>query len=115
MNIQTPAEGILQQHDWGSTKAYKVTCDCGSDDHSHNVWIEASETGVSVTVYTISKSKWWEVNRWQNIWKLLTEGYIEFEECIMLSDQQALNYAGTLKKAIADVKQFKEARSRIKS
>ena len=108
MKAQIPAEGVLLQKDYGDAKVYKVACDCGSDEHSHSVWVEASDTEVSVTVYTRLRSKWWTTTRWQKIWQLLTKGYIELEESIMLSDQQALNYAETLKKAIADVKQFKK-------
>lgn len=111
MKAEKPADGILMNHDWGRSKSYKVVCNCGSDEHSHDVWVEASDTGVAVTIYTKLKSKWWGVNRWQNIWKLLTQGYIEIEECIMLSDQQALNYAETLKQAVKDVQDFKESRS----
>jgi hypothetical protein len=107
IKAQTPAEGILVNHNWGSTKSYKVVCDCGSDEHSHNVWVEASDTGVTVTVYTKLTSKWWSMDRWQKIWQLLIKGHIELEECIMLSDQQAINYAETLKSAVKDVQEFK--------
>jgi hypothetical protein len=35
-------------------------------------------------------------------------GYVEYEASIIMSEQQALNYAETLKSAIIDVKQFRE-------
>jgi hypothetical protein len=43
------------------------------------------------------------MNRWQKIWCLLTRGYIEYETSIIMSEQQALNYAATLEKAVADL------------
>ena len=105
---QKPAEGILKRHDWGDAMTYQVVCECGDANHDHNVWIEADDTGVTVTTYTQQKSKWWELNRWQKLWTLLTRGYIEYEASIIMKEQQALNYAETLKWAIMDVKSFKK-------
>jgi hypothetical protein len=39
---------------------------------------------------------------------LLTRGYIEYEGSIIMTEQQAFNYAETLKKAVEDVKNFKK-------
>jgi hypothetical protein len=105
---QAPAEGILKQGDWGDAKSYQVICECGDSDHSHNVWVEADNDRVTVTTYTKQKSKWWSLNRWQTIWILLTRGYVEYEANIIMTRQQALNYAETLKSAIKDVKEFKK-------
>ena len=105
---QTPAVGILKLNDWGNSITYRVVCQCSDQNHNHDVWVEAEDTGVSVITYTQQKSKWWELSRWQTIWTLLTQGYIEYEASIVMSEQQALNYAETLKLAIADVKKFKE-------
>ena len=58
---------------------------------------------------TTQKSKWWSLNRWQTIWILLTKGYVEHEANIIMTEQQALNYAETLKKAIKDVSAFKKS------
>ena len=108
MKAQTPAEGILQTRDWGNSKSYTVTCECCGGDCAHNVWVEADETGVTVNTYTEQKTNFWSMNRWQHIWKLLTTGCIEYEASIIMSEQQALNYAETLKSAIKDVRTFKK-------
>ena len=109
MKVEAPAEGILKRSDWGSAKTYQVVCECSDPNHDHNVWVEAEdEYGVTVTIYTTSKSKWWELNRWKKIWILLTKGYIEEEVSIIMREQQALNYAEALKKAVEDVKAFKK-------
>ena len=100
MKVQTPAEGILLRKDYGDSKVYEIVCECGDCDHSHNVWVEAEDHGVTVTIYTQQKTKWWEQNRWQTIWTLLTKGYVERESTLIMGEQQALNYAETLKKAI---------------
>ena len=107
---ETPAEGILIRKDYGDAKSYTVPCECCGSSCEHNVWIEADETGVSVTTYTQQKTKWWELNRWQIIWRLLTRGYVEYEATIIMSRQQALNYSETLKLAIKDVESFRNTR-----
>jgi hypothetical protein len=40
------------------------------------------------------------------MWQLLTRGYVEYEASIIMTEQQALNYATTLLSAVADVKEF---------
>lgn len=108
MNSQVPAEGIYLHKDWGDSVMYGVTCECTDPTHQHNVWIEADETGVTVTTYTQQKTKWWSLNRFRIIWTLLTKGYVEYEASLIMSEQQALNYSETLKKAVADVREFKK-------
>jgi hypothetical protein len=110
MKAQKPAEGILKRNDWGDTKVYKVSCDCGSSDHDHNVWVEADDTGIAVTTYTQVTSKFWELDRWTTIWKLLTLGYVEYESSTIMNKQQALNYAETLKTAVNEVVEFERQR-----
>ena len=111
MKLQEPAEGILKTNDWGDSKVYRVTCNCGASDHDHHLWVEADVNEVSVTVYANVKSNWWSKTRWHAIWTLLTKGYIETEATISMSRQQALNYAETLKKAIKDVEEFRKQKS----
>jgi hypothetical protein len=110
LNPQSPAEGILKRNDWGDAITYQVVCECQDANHDHNVWVEADDHRVTVTTYTTQKSKWWSLNRWQTIWILLTKGYIEYEANLIMTEQQTLNYAETLKKAVEDVKKFKQDR-----
>ena len=104
MTPQTPAEGILKRRDWGDAHTYQVVCNCGSADHDHAVWIETDDSReVTVTTYTQQRSLFWEQSRWRTIWRLLTQGYVEYEASIIMTQQQALNYAETLKQAVADL------------
>ena len=106
---QQPAEGILKQSDWGDAKSYRVTCECSDPNHSHDLWVEADDTNsISVTIYATAKSQWWKLNRWQTMWTLLTRGYVEYEASLILTQQQALNYAETLRSAVKDVEEFKK-------
>lgn len=110
MTTQAPAEGILKRKDYGDSKSYQVVCECGDPGHDHNIWVEADDSNVTVTIYAITKSKWWEMNRWQKIWTLLTKGYVEYETDLIMSEQQALNYSETLKSAVQDTQVFKAQR-----
>jgi len=112
MNAQVPAEGIMKTNDWGDSRVYRIACNCGDENHNHNMWVEADDCDITVTIYTQQKSKWWSMNRWQTIWTLLTKGYIEYEGSIIMTEQQALNYSETLKKAIKDVANFKSQRGK---
>jgi hypothetical protein len=107
MKAQIPANGILKRDDWGDAITYQIVCECQDSDHDHNVWIEADDHRVTVTTYTTQKSEWWKLNRWQTIWMLLTKGYVKYEANIIMTKQQALNYAETLKSAIKDVEKFR--------
>lgn len=108
LTLQTPAEGVLKRNNYGDAITYQVVCECQDANHDHNVWVEADDHRVTVTTYTTQKSKCWSLNRWQTIWRLLTRGYVEYEANIIMTEQQTLNYAETLKKAIQDVKNFKQ-------
>jgi len=108
MIAETPARSILKVNEWGTSKMYKVVCECGNDDCTHTVDIEAEDTGVTVTIYTKTRTNFWSMNRWQHIWTLLINGYVDFETNIHLSEQSALNYSETLKQAVYDVKNFKK-------
>lgn len=110
MNPQTPAEGIMLYKDYGPSKMYRVGCECGCDDSSHMVDVDADETGVTVTTYTTQKTNFWSKNRFQLMWALLTKGYVEYEASLIMSKQQALNYANVLNSAVNDVEQFQAVR-----
>jgi hypothetical protein len=115
MNIQKPAEGILLHKDFGDAKYYVVPCDCCSSDCEHQVCVEADETGISVITYTTQKTNWWSKTRWQHIWTLLTRGYVKYEASIIMTEQQAHNYAAVLQSATKDVAEFRKQRQDKKS
>ena len=110
MTPQTPAEGILLHKDYGDVKFYTITCECCSTDCAHQVHVESDDFGVTVTTYTTQKTKWWEASRWKTIWRLLTRGYVEYEASIIMSQQQAFNYANVLQSASRDVETFRKQR-----
>ena len=104
MTPEKPAQGILKTGKWGDSMWYHVRCNCGSDDCSHEVNVEADEAEVSVHIYVKNHTKWWDKNRWQQIWQILTKGYAEMQTTIVLEEQTAINYAAALTNAVEDVK-----------
>jgi hypothetical protein len=108
MKAQTPAQGILKTTEWGDVKTYQVVCECTNPDCSHDLWVEADDHCVTVTIYTKLKSRFWEASRWSTMWTLLTKGYVDYQSSIVLPCQTAVNYAETLKSAVADVEEFRK-------
>lgn len=138
MEAQKPAEGILLHKDWGASKAYEIPCDCGCNDHTHNLWVEADECGISVTIYSTLTTDFWKENVepnyhidndflqsfnwfWTGMWNGLCtrlrltkeiwfNGYVKYESTLCMSRQQAINYAEVLKCAVVDVEEFRKTK-----
>jgi hypothetical protein len=139
MKAQKPAEGILKRNDFGDSKYYQIVCSCGQEYHDHNVEVEADECGVNVNIYTTMKTDYWTetvdkrydinnevlqetewfvkdlingtIRKLKLTWELWTTGAITTETTIHMSEQQALNYAETLKSAVKDVKEFRNKKN----
>ena len=139
MKAQTPAEGILKRNDFGDSKYYQIVCGCGQPYHDHNVEVEADECGVNVNIYATVKTDYWTetveprynidnevlqeaewfvknlinstIRKLKLTWELWTTGAVTTETTIAMSEQQALNYAETLKSAVKDVKEFRNKKN----
>jgi hypothetical protein len=112
MTPQIPAQGIMKTNDWGDSRVYRIACNCGDENHNHDMWVEADDHDITVTIYTTGKTNYWSKTRWSHIWTLLTKGYIDTGSTVCLSKQQALNYADTLKSAIKDVEAFQKTKKK---
>jgi hypothetical protein len=115
MTAQTPAQGVLLVNDWGTSRMYKAVCDCGDDVCTHTIDVEAEDTGVTVTIYTKTRTNFWSKSRWYHIWTLLTKGYIEFDTSLIMAKQVALNYANVLQSAVSDVEELRKNYGQDKS
>jgi len=115
MNVQVPAEGIMKTNDWGDSRVYRIACNCGDENHNHNIWIEVDACDIVVNIYTTGKTNWWSKTRWYHIWTLLTKGYIDTESSVHLTKQQAFNYANTLLSAVEDLEQFRKKNEQDKN
>ncbi len=115
MKAQKPAEGVLKTGEFGSFKAYHVHCECGSQECAHELHVEADDINVTVQFYFTLRSKWYNMNRWKQIWQILTKGYLDLESTLVMNEQTALNYAETMKAAVKDVKVLRNERNKEKS
>ena len=136
MKPQAPAEGILKINDYGDSKWYHVVCGCSQPDHALTVEVEADEMGVSVNTYATVKTDYWtdsvkkryDIDNpwlqefdwfWKDLvngfftrlrltWDIWVKGYVRAETTVLMSEQQAINYAATLTSAVKDVKLFRD-------
>jgi len=136
MKAEAPAQGIMKTGDYGDSKWYKVSCSCGQPDHDITFEVEVNDGGeIVVNTYIDTKTDYWTealkkrydidnpwmqeidwavkefinglVRRLKFTWKMWTKGYIRTESTTVMTKQQALNYAETLKQAIKDLETFK--------
>ena len=135
MEAQIPAEGIMLHRSYGDAKTYVVQCECGCEGHTHHVWVEADDSGVSVQTFVELKTDWWTENVekrydidnealqefdwfWKGVWNSLCtrvrltkdiwlHGYVKYEATLIMSKQQATNYGHTLLSAVEDVEAFR--------
>jgi hypothetical protein len=129
MEIQLPAEGILKMKSYTGWRYYRVPCECGCENQV-NITFEIDDPNYEiVTCHVSSKVKtdywtsFWEINynepwivqglkyivngiavRAKLIWKILIHGYVEMESYTLLTEQQALNMAATMRVAVEDLK-----------
>jgi len=112
MKPETPAQGVLQVNDWGHSKMYKAVCQCGNDDCTHTIDVEAEDHGdVIVTIYTKVRTNFWSMTRWRHIWQLLSRGYTDLETSIVMNKQVALNYSNVLQSAVSDIEEFRNKKN----
>lgn len=140
MKAQTPADGILKTGEFGDSKFYKVPCSCGNDDHTIDFEVEADEMGINVNTWITQKTDFWSkvveprydidnpwlqefnwavcefvnglATRLRLTWNIWVHGYVKYESTTVMTEQQALNYAETIKCAITDVTEFRNKRER---
>lgn len=135
---QIPAVGIMKTCDWGNSKMYAVHCECGNDDDTITFMVEADEYNVTVTTFTTQNTAYWDrpfdvsttykINnsflssvayetlsflngfnhRIKMTWNLWFNGYLKYEQSTLMTEQQTLNYAETLKAAIKDCQAFRK-------
>lgn len=106
--MSKPIKGVMLTHEWGESMMYRIACDCTDPDHDHNIEIEADDLSITLSIYTKQTNPWYRVNRFKQIWKLLTKNYVEYESTIILDETAAKNYAETILAAVEDVKKFKK-------
>ena len=116
MKPQKPAQGIMLNRNWGTARTYTIACECGELDHFPQMWIDIGDESdadlqnVTVTFYVETASPWYSVNRWHQIWQMLTRGYVKQEHALILSKQAALNLSTVIRNSVAEMQQVNVAK-----
>lgn len=102
----TPALGIMATGIWDDSRSFRVACDCHSNEHDVDVWIEAepdSETGeVTVTFYRELDTPWWEsgFNRFREAWRILIYGRSRFSGSLIVRAETAEHLCDAIQSSI---------------
>lgn len=133
MQTEKPAEGIMKTHDFGDSIYYRVDCACGNEDDQIDFEVELDKEmkQVILNLWTVQKTDWWTKPfkeysssenafvewveegwfrfwnglfiRLKHTWTLWWYGYVKYYSTTIMSQQQALNFAETIKTAISHV------------
>lgn len=86
--------------------AYRTCCECHSDDHNLETWIEVGDAtkditelrSISIAFYIKTYTPWWNsnFNRFKIAWKLLTTGYYGQSQYFLMNEQTAKLFIDTL-------------------
>lgn len=107
MQEEKPATGIMKTGDYGDAIFYNIACSCGNHDDDHTIEVEVDSMNIQVHCYVTVHTKWWEKNRWKQIWDILTKGYTEMQSTLVMNEQTAYNYASVLKESVVKVKEYR--------
>ena len=105
---QVPALGIAQTNQFGDSASYHIQCECGSESHATDMWIEVEhdtdqEPYVMVSFYVTTYTPMW-THAWQRIraaWNMLVHGVNTQTHEMLLKPQAAENFAGVLRHHLA--------------
>jgi hypothetical protein len=109
MKMQTPAQGIMLDRDYGGSQAYTIACDCHDGDHQVHMWIELTGDDdikdVEMTFYVNTTTPFWRegFSRIKAAWDILFKGYREDQHTLILNKQAALNVASTINRVVKEL------------
>ena len=110
IEAETPAKGIMKTSESPWSEAFHIACDCHSQDHAVDIWIEVSpDSGppqptqlVQVEFFVNMTVPFWTrgFNRFQAAWDALWHGQVTHGHTLLLNKQAALNLSEALRKSI---------------
>lgn len=109
--MQTPAQGIMLNRDYGNSKSYTIACDCQDTDHSVHMWIELEGDkdcqDVMISFYVNTTTPFWKTgfSRVRAAWDILVKGYREEQHTLLLNKKAALNVANTITTVIKELEE----------
>lgn len=107
--IEKPARSIVQVADWDHAKAFKIVCDCTSDEHTVDAWVEIEADDevdmLEVTFYVKTWTPFFSSfkERVKAAFNVLFRGVHTQEHSLVLKEQGARNWVAAMEQAIKDV------------
>ena len=105
-----PALGIMTTANYPDARAFRVACDCHSNEHDVDVWIEVepdSETrDITVTFYRELDTPWWEsgFNRFTEAWQILRHGRSRFSGSLIIQAETAHHLCDAIQSSVQQLK-----------
>lgn len=137
MEFKEPLLGIMKIYDYPQSKAYEVRCTCGNPDHLLHTLVEVEDDTVIVNTYVTVNSDYWSewltldmsklidnyalysavyaglgfvnyiARNLQKTYDIWVKGCIKLENTTIMSQEQAIHYADTIKHAISEMEKNK--------
>lgn len=129
---QEPALGIMKTSEFPDTKFYDIPCKCSNEEHTITMEIDKEDNEVSVITYLTLYTDWWSgpvdpdaaFNNYSVFWFKINyvsrkwinavahrlritkdvwfNGRVSYQHSLLMTPQQAYNYAQTILKEIKD-------------
>ena len=105
-----PALGIMTTAVYDNARAFRVACDCHSNEHDVDVWIEvepdAETRDITVTFYRDLDTPWWEsgFNRFREAWNILRHGRSRFSGSLIIRTETAQHLCDAIQSSIQCLK-----------
>lgn len=105
---EVPAEGILKKADVArEIDGWSVECVCSAPSHSHSVMVDINDPFVSVFV-TVTNDEDSILERIKGALTILFKGDVEGSTELLMTPQQARNYATTIEVAAQKIEDQSE-------
>jgi len=104
-----PVKNIMRTGDYGDAHAFRVACDCHSNQHDLDVWIEVKPdtdcSDITLTFYKDIYVPFWKTgyNRLLEAWRVLFTGYATRQGDFIMDKATARQLCATIERSIQDL------------
>lgn len=104
-----PVKNIMRTGDYGDAHAFRVACDCHSNQHDLDVWIEINPdtdcSDITLTFYKDIYVPFWKsgYNRVLEAWRVLFTGHATRQGDFIMDKATARQLCATIERSIQDL------------
>lgn len=104
---QEPAEGVLKNSSLSPhLDQYTVQCNCSDPVHSHSVMVDAEDVEGFISIFVaVTSNTYGFLDRLKAAFKIVTTGLIRKDIELLMTPQQARNYAHVMEIAAEKIEQ----------